>query len=82
MVRTQVQLTEDQHRRLKEAARTRDVSLAEVVRRSVDAWLAEQGRDGSRELVERALSVVGRFASGLTDVAERHDEYLAEDFGS
>ena len=79
MIRTQIQLSEEQYRALKEAARCEDVSLAAIVRRCVDRWLAEQQEGARRERADRALAVVGRFASGSDDVAERHDAYLCED---
>lgn len=39
--RTQVYLTADQRRRIDEVARTEGLTLAEVVRRAVDAYLAD-----------------------------------------
>ncbi len=41
MVRTQIQLTEQQARRLRRHARERGVSLAEIIRRCVEKGLAE-----------------------------------------
>jgi hypothetical protein len=82
MVRTQIQLTEKQARELKRIAAREGVSMAEVVRRAVDVKLRERGGDVPwDEKVRRALAVMGKFHSGLTDVAERHDHYLAEEFG-
>lgn len=73
MVRTIIQLPEDQAARLERAARRRGVSKAAVVREALEALL---GRDGDPEL-ERALRAAGAGASGLPDLAERHDDYLA-----
>ncbi|MBI4476877.1 MAG: ribbon-helix-helix protein, CopG family, partial [Acidobacteria bacterium] len=42
MVRTQIQLTEQQARRLRAQARERGVSLAEMIRRCVEKGLAEE----------------------------------------
>lgn len=81
MIRTQVQFTEEQARKLRRLARDRGVSVAEFVRRCVDGALREDG--GGREaLVARAMSVVGAFrdVAGATDVAARHDDYLDEAF--
>ncbi len=78
MVRTQVQLTEEQMAALKEMAVREKVSMAELVRRAVDTLLATRRAVGWEERRRRALEVVGRFDSGLTDVSERHDDYLAE----
>ena len=79
MVRTQIQLTERQARELKRMAAREGVSMAEIIRRAVDAKI----REGAREIpweerVRRARSAMGKFHSGLKDVARRHDHYLAE----
>lgn len=47
--RTQVYLTEDQRRRIDEIARTDGVTLAEVVRRALDAYLNVE-RDAAETL--------------------------------
>lgn len=77
MLRTQVQLTDEQLRRVRQVARREGVSLAEVVRRCIDAGLREQSREG---LYARAAALVGAFEDpeSLCDLASRHDEYLDE----
>ena len=75
MVRTIVQLTEEQASLLARAARRRGVSKAAVVREALDAVLAREGGDAE---LERALRAAGAGASGVDDLAERHDDYLAE----
>jgi len=77
MIRTQVSLTEAQMAALRREARERRVSIAAVVRDAVDAEIARAAREVAWG---RALSVVGAFSSGAGDIADRHDEYLAEDF--
>ena len=78
MVRTQIQLTEEQVCRLKAMAAEQGVSMAELIRRGVDALLTV-GTPGCRaERERRALAASGRFRSGLTDIAQNHDRYLAE----
>ncbi|MGH2482994.1 MAG: ribbon-helix-helix protein, CopG family [Candidatus Limnocylindria bacterium] len=77
MIRTQISLTEEQMHALRREARLRRISMAAVVRQAVDA---ELGKGASEAAWDRAMSVVGAFRSGLGDVAERHDDYLAEDF--
>lgn len=44
MVRTQVQLTAEQVRALRRMAAREGVSVAELIRRSVDAWIRRHGR--------------------------------------
>lgn len=75
MVRTIIQLPEEQAAALEHAARRRGVSKAAVVREALDALLAREGGDAA---LDRALRAAGSGASGVQDLAERHDEYLAE----
>lgn len=77
MLRTQVQLTDEQLRRVRRVARRDGVSLAEVVRRCIDVGLREQSRE---ELYARAAELVGAFEDpeGLRDLSRRHDEVLDE----
>jgi hypothetical protein len=46
-----------------------------VVRGALDILL---GRDTGDPAVERALRAAGSGASGVRDLAERHDDYLAD----
>jgi hypothetical protein len=80
MVRTQIQLTEHQAISLKRLADEEGVSMAALVRLGVDRLLRERGAPIDAEKRRRALAVTGRFRSGLDDLAENHDRYLAEDF--
>lgn len=81
MVRTQIQLTDKQARRLRAEARDRGLSLAEVIRRYVDKGLSE-GVPDRAALYDRAARVVGRFHDrrGVHDVSSKHDLYLDESF--
>jgi Arc/MetJ-type ribon-helix-helix transcriptional regulator len=75
MVRTIIQLPEHQAAALEQAARRRGVSKAALVREALVLLLA---RDSGGPAVERALRAAGSGASGVRDLAERHDDYLAE----
>ncbi len=77
MIRTQVQLTEYQAHKLKELSRQRRVSMAELICQAVERLVDDSK---SEEAWQRASALVGRYDSGLGDVAVRHDEYLAEDY--
>ena len=81
MIRTQIQLTEEQARRLRELSAQTGRSMADIVRESVDDYLARRAGVHPDERRRRALQVVGRFASGSTDVARDHDRYLGEIYG-
>ena len=78
MVRTQIQLTEEQAKGLKRLAKKEGISVAEVIRRSVNDTLKEGGAPSEDELWDRAFEVVGLGRSGMHDVSERHDDYLTE----
>jgi len=81
MKRTIVQLTEEQHRFLRELAAEYHVSMSEMVRRSVDALAQNKPRARSREEIRRrALAIVGiaRDRYGATDLSINHDKYLEE----
>jgi predicted DNA-binding protein len=78
MIRTQISISQAQARRLRRLAADRGISMAHVVREAIDAYAPDDAaaRD---ERVRRAISAAGRFSSGLSDVSDRHDEYLAAD---
>jgi hypothetical protein len=81
MIRTQIQFTEQQFRRLKALAREQGISLAELVRDCVNHFLTKES-PSRRELYARASSLVGAFEDrdGATDLAVGHDRYLDESF--
>ena len=81
MIRTQIQLTEAQARRLRARAREEGVSLAETIRRLVDRGLEEDVADRAA-LYARAARAIGRFPDqrGARDLAEHHDDYLDEGY--
>lgn len=78
MIRTQIQLTQEQSRRVKAIAQEEGISMAQVIRDAIDAQLEERSEPGETDRWERSLSVIGRFHSGRSDIAENHDAYLAE----
>ena len=78
MIRTQIQLTEEQSSSLKKLAKEENVSVAELIRRSVDNYLQKRHIVTDKERRQRLLSVIGIGRSGLSDLAENHDKYLAE----
>lgn len=82
MIRTQIQLTEEQSRALKERARQEQRSMADLVRESVTEYLARRAPLDRKELRRRARQLAGRFQSGQPDLAEEHDRFLDEAFDS
>lgn len=79
MLRTQVQFTAEQARRLRAIARRQGVSVAELVRQSVDRVLADESTNPAVQY-ERAAKLVGAFADRerATDLSRRHDDHLRE----
>jgi hypothetical protein len=80
MVRTQIQLTEDQAKTLKRLAHSRHLSVAELIRQAVEGLIRSGGGADIEERRKRALDIVGRFSSGKRDISREHDKYLAEAF--
>jgi len=79
MVRTQIQMQEDQINWLRVEASARGVSVSQLIREGIALFRAREERF-PEEKKKRALAAVGRFSSNLSDVSERHDDYLAEAF--
>ena len=85
MVRTQIQLEEADHRRLKQWARKRGISLSEAVRRGIAVLLAQEDSAPSRdEIVKAALAACGRFRDprGSAALGRDHDDHLPDAFTS
>lgn len=80
MVRTQVQLTEEQARLLREISRTGRESMAALIRRAVDQFLANRKPDRG-SLYRQASTIVGKYEAGAGDISVEHDRYLVEAFG-
>jgi len=74
----QIQFTEQQARALRAAAQRAGISQSEVVRQSVDSHLGVEKGPDRETLRSRALGLVGAFTGAETDVAVRHDDYLAD----
>lgn len=76
MIRTQVQLTEEQFRMLKEVSASTGRSMAELIREAVDRLGAVAGVDRRA----RAIAAIGGFRSGSNQVSGSHDDELTEAF--
>jgi post-segregation antitoxin (ccd killing protein) len=79
MIRTQIQMEDDQIEWLRAQARAQGVSVSQLIREGIALFRADQERfpEGKKK---KALAAVGRFSSNISDVSERHDDYLAEAF--
>ena len=88
MIRTMVQLTEEQLKALKELAKARKTSVASLVRESVAQYVAtasEEAENAKKRL--QALAFIKyieehpeefRDIEGKTDVSANHDEYFVQ----
>jgi Arc/MetJ-type ribon-helix-helix transcriptional regulator len=77
MVRTQIQLDEEQARWLKAEANARGISQSQLIREGL-SYYREREERLPKEKKLKALQAVGRFASGVSDISEHHDDYLPE----
>ena len=78
MIRTQIQLTEDQAKALKKIAQSRHLSVAELIRKAVDTVIKSNTVVNAEQRHRRAMEIVGKFSSGKRDVSKKHDLYLTE----
>lgn len=78
MVRTQIQLTDDQARQLKQLASSSGRSMADLVREGVEALLQDRRQPGRAELMQRAARVFGTFRSRTGDLSTQHDVHFSD----
>jgi predicted DNA-binding protein len=80
MIRTQIQLTEEQAEAVKRLAQREGRSVADVMRESLDVHLRSRGVIDREAQKRRALEAIGRYRSGVRDLATAHDRHAAEAF--
>lgn len=78
MVRTQIQLSEDEAAAVKRLATSRGVSMAAVIRAAVDQYVEREGEESMESKWARSLAAVGSLHSGITDLSQRHDDEFAD----
>jgi len=81
MIRTQIQLTEEQAAHLKRAAHEGNESIASIIRKALDLYFSNQPLD-RKALFQQAIGVVGKYSSDVSDVSLEHDRYLEEAYRS
>lgn len=81
MIRTQIQLTDEQARDLKARASEKGISMAELIRQSLAATLHSSPQADKASRKKRAIDIAGRFRSGKSDLSAAHDRYAAESYG-
>jgi len=75
MIRTQIQFEQKTYESLKRKSNETGKSISEIVRRALDRSIATQEID---QKWARALSSMGKFSSGLNNLAEKHDDHLGD----
>ena len=75
MIRTQIQFEQKTYESLKTKSNETGKSISEIVRRALDRSIAAQEID---QKWARALSSMGKFSSGLNNLAENHDDHLGD----
>jgi TnpA family transposase len=75
MIRTQIQFEQKTYESLKKKSNETGKSISEIVRRALDRSIAAQEID---QKWARALSSIGKFSSGLNNLAEKHDDHLGD----
>ncbi len=78
MIRTQIQLTEEQAAYLKQQASAQRVSMADLIRTSVAALMQSPRTVSAAEVLRRARAAAGTVRSGRHDLSTRHDDAFAE----
>ncbi len=78
MVTKHITLTEREEEVLEKISNDRNISIEEFIHQSINSWVEQTLLTDREELKKRALSLAGKYDSGLTDVSLRHDDYLAE----
>jgi len=80
MIRTQIQFTQEQWEALKKLANARHVSIAELVRQSVDKLIRSPDNMSNDEFQQLCIEIVGKYQSGIGDISSNHDKYLSETY--
>ncbi|TAK63336.1 MAG: hypothetical protein EPO24_04330 [Bacteroidetes bacterium] len=78
MTQTLIELTDEQMSALENLASERHISPSEIIQQELERLLRKKATKIDSKMKERALSVAGRFKSGIHDLAAHHDEYLVE----
>jgi len=76
--RTEIELSTTQWQQLNRLAKRCNRSVEQLIADAIDQLLRRQQQADWAERKRQALSVVGRFPAE-PDLAQRHDEYLAQE---
>lgn len=82
MKRTQIQLTEEQAKKLREIAMKNHESVASLIRSAIDQFLTLSAKNDRSTLYRQAGPVVGKYKADKDDISVAHDHYLEEEYES
>jgi hypothetical protein len=78
VVRTQIQLTEEQAEQLRRLSAQQQRSMADLIREALDALITRQDSRARQDRMRRAARAFGRFRSRTGDLSRRHDAHFAD----
>jgi hypothetical protein len=78
MVTKQITFTEQEIETLEKFSKEQNISLEEFIHQRLNVSAKQNKTKDREELIKKAMSMAGKFDSGLTDVSVNHDEYLAD----
>jgi hypothetical protein len=81
MIRTQIQLSEEQAEQLRRLSAQQQRSMADLIREALDALLMRHDSSGRQDRMRRASRAFGRFRSTTGDLARRHDAHFTDAVG-
>lgn len=79
MKRTQILISEEQHKLLKGIASKKNISMAEAVRECITYYEKNKPVISDKKKHKKLLSMAGKYDSGLGDLAKNHDKYIEQD---
>ncbi|MBN2420137.1 MAG: ribbon-helix-helix domain-containing protein [Deltaproteobacteria bacterium] len=79
MNRTQIQLTDEQHKQLRELSKETREPISALIRKSVDLLLLTRKPD-RQYLYRQANAAIGKYEAGNPDISINHDKYLEDAF--
>lgn len=78
MVRTQIQLTEEQADQLRRLSAQQQRSMADLIREALDDLLRRQDSSARQDRMRRATRAFGQFRSATGDLSRQHDAHFAD----
>jgi hypothetical protein len=81
MIRTQIQITKEQSNKLKRLASRQGVSVAELIRNSIDKMISASSLPDQDAMRRKAIEAAGKL-TGPNNLSVDHDIFLGEAYKS